>query len=283
MVEYVAGGDGHCYYLYAVMCLCKDAIFPLVIYTHFSSPPSSQSYYSRFQAQSHSHLPPTQLLRNPLHPLLIDTISHGTAPLRRRSGLLPGACTCRVVLQQRRDGDGRFAIPNIRTARGGRGPLGLRSVEDTVDLHGQLFLRGDEGARVHVEGVQGVAARFGFRCCVGGHVGEFATVDCCAGGWIGVRRGGARCEVQVGCDGGVGQALVFAWRLRHQPGALVLACGGSRGHLPGHHLLAVVEFEEAGAEVLPAEVGHARFVFFLFGHLAERFAWCLFTHGNGAG
>ena len=73
-------------------------------------------------------------------------------------------------------------------------------------------------------------------------------------------------------DGGVCEALVFARRLGHQPGSLVLARGGSRGHLRRHDLFAVVEFEEAGAEVLAAEVGHARFVFFLFAHLAERFA-----------
>jgi hypothetical protein len=50
----------------------------------------------------------------------------------------------------------------------------------------------------------------------------------------------------------------------------------------GHDLLTVVEFKEAGAEVLAAQVGHAGFVFVLLGHFAEVSGRC-FPWRDGAG
>jgi hypothetical protein len=70
--------------------------------------------------------------------------------------------------------------------------------------------------------------------------------------------------------------------LGHKPASLGLTLVGFHGHFAGHDHFAVVEFQEAGVEVLAPEGSHARFVFFLSGHLGGRFGGGL-LRGNSAG
>jgi hypothetical protein len=65
--------------------------------------------------------------------------------------------------------------------------------------------------------------------------------------------------------------VVLPGCLTYEAGSFVLTRCGSRGDLSGHDHFAIVEFEEAGAEVLAAEVGHEGFVFVLLGHFPEVF------------
>lgn len=150
-----------------------------------------------------SHLPPTQHLGNLPHPFLIRPIPHRSAPRHPQPSLLLPP-TRRALLQQRRDRDRGFPVPDIDPVAGWRAPLCLRVVEDPVDFGGEFFLRGDEGAGVHVEGVEGVAAGFDFLCLLALDVGEFASVDCTGGcGVVEEGGGSSRRDAHSGWDGGV--------------------------------------------------------------------------------
>lgn len=239
------------------------------------------------------HLTPTQLLRDPLHPPLINPKPLTLIPLDAQAA--PGQDTTlppdirltwpgprrgprRPLLQQRRHRRGRLAVPDIHARPRVRLPLFLRVVEDAIDLDGQLGLGGDEGAGVHVEGVEGVEARGRSRFVVGRRVRDLDGVGARRGRQGGMGAGGGEHD---GRGRGRGEAVVEAGRLVHQACAFGLAEGGFQDYGLRRRHFAVVEFEEAGAQVRASEGGHAGFVLFLRGELGEGFAAGSLLGGDG--
>lgn len=199
------------------------------------------------------HLSTAQLLGNLLHALLV--LHDPFVDLRRQPQ------TTATLVSGPVPSSPDHVLDRVRRALSV--PDALRGLERLVNGLGQLFLGGDEVPRVHVEGVQPVQALLVLH-------GLPRLVGLPTGGVDGLLFLGRQVVHLLGSHRarhrGVGEPLVLALGLGHQPRVLSLALLTPPGDLAVDVDLPGVQFLETLPELGLAELRHPLFV---FSHLRE--------------